>query len=102
MALFHLSNRAKWEIHCDRTFWHAMDMKFSHFLKEFKEIRIDRKERDNLGCCPGTSHPGAASRSARQNARGGRCLITTAVRRLNIGFIMMFNTHIQPTNKPFE
>jgi hypothetical protein len=33
MALFHLSNRANWEINCDRTFWHAMDMKFSYFLK---------------------------------------------------------------------
>ena len=74
MALFHLSNRANWEINCERTFWHAMDMKFSYFLKEFRELRIERNERDSLGFCPGMSHSGAASRCARQIARGGRCL----------------------------
>eukprot|EP00942_MAST-04A_sp_MAST-4A-sp1_P007977 g7977.t1 len=56
------------------TFWHAMDMKFQRFLKEYRELRIHCNERSHLGVCPGATHAGAAHANARQNARGGRCL----------------------------
>ena len=73
-SLFHLSNRKNWEISYNRDFWHAMDMKFSLFLNEFKQLRNTRNERDKLGYCPGSSHAGAASTESRQIAHGGRCL----------------------------
>ena len=73
-SLFHLSNRPNWELRNSRTFWHAMDMKFQRFLKEYRELRIHCKERSHLGFCPGATHAGAAHANARQNARGGRCL----------------------------
>jgi len=73
-ALFHLSNRPNWEIRNPRDFRHAMDMKFSRFLHEFKQLRVHCKERSKLGFCPGATHPGAAHPNAHQNARGGRCL----------------------------
>ena len=73
-SLFHLSNRPNWELRNSRTFWHAMDMKFQRFLKEYRELRIHCNERSHLGFCPGATHAGAAHANARQNARGGRCL----------------------------
>ena len=73
-SLFHLSNRPNWEFRNSRTFWHAMDMKFQRFLKEYRELRIHCTERSHLGFCPGATHAGAAHPNARQNARGGRCL----------------------------
>ena len=73
-SLFHLSNRPNWELRNSRTFWHAMDMKFQRFLKEYRELRIHCNERSHLGVCPGATHAGAAHANARQNARGGRCL----------------------------
>ena len=40
--------------------YHAMDMKFQRFLKEYREIRIHCNERSDLGFCPGATHAGAA------------------------------------------
>ena len=59
-ALFHISNRKNWEFPNPRDFRHAMDMKFSKFLNEFKEISISSGNRDSMGHCPGVSHAGAA------------------------------------------
>ena len=55
-SLFHLSNRPNWELRNSRTFWHAMDMKFQRFLKEYRELRIHCNERSHLGFCPGATH----------------------------------------------
>ncbi len=73
-AIFHVSNRKNWEFPNPRDFRHAMDMKFSTFLHEFKELCISSGNRDRMGSCPGISHVGAAHANTRQIARGGRCL----------------------------
>ena len=73
-ALFHISNRRNWEFPNPRDFWHAMDMKFAVFLREFKELSISSGNRDKMGFCPGISHAGAAHSNTKQIARGGRCL----------------------------
>ena len=57
-----------------RDFRYAMDMKFSTFLHEFKELSTSSGNRDRMGFCPGISHAGAAHANTRQIARGGRCL----------------------------
>jgi hypothetical protein len=73
-ALFHISNRKNWEFLNPRDFRHAMDMKFSTFLHEFKELSTSSGNRDRMGFCPGISHASAAHANTRQIARGGRCL----------------------------
>ena len=73
-ALFHISNRPNWKIQNPRDFRYAMDMEFSTFLTEYRDLRVQCGERDKLGFCPGASHTGAARSTARQDVRGGRCL----------------------------
>jgi hypothetical protein len=73
-ALFHISNRKNWEFPNPRDFRHAMDMKFSTFLNEFKELSISSGNMDRMGYCPGISHAGAAHANTRQISGGGRCL----------------------------
>ena len=73
-ALFHISNRPNWKIQNPHDFRHAMDMKFSEFLTEYRELRTHCGQRDKLGFCPDASHTGAARDTSRQNVRGGRCL----------------------------
>ena len=74
-ALFHISNRPNWKIQNPRDFRHAMDMKFSEFLTEYRELRTHCGQRDKLGFCPGASHTGAARDTSRQRVRGGRCFL---------------------------
>ena len=56
---FKILNFSAIDANNSRTFWHAMDMKFQRFLKEYRELRIHCNERSHLGFCPGATHAGA-------------------------------------------